>query len=614
MAVKLKSINISVVDSQPKELLSISILPNAVWQYELPDRNDWGERWERLDNESSVRLNKAPRTGIVKLDKQYYADMDKMVLIYEPNKGKEEGRTESRLRLLATPGLSVSFFDNSEQVLARLVVERLQVDCQSSHTVAPVIVRSRPSTDKHAALQPFVKMFLLASSAKLQAERASTIVHKFNLDIKPLVVTADDVLLGMVMTFVNEIKKDKNHTIRDDIEKLPTELQPPTTQTSQEKMYFTLFEIQPIAADISFFIIGGTDEDHPDEAAVVKNTLKAIGVAVSNIEGIPFRLADVKVENTLCSVTELGGRLAQEYKVDALTEIYKVLGCLDIIGNPVKLFGHLNTGISDLFRKPELGEGVQSLASNTMAGALGVVTGITSSVSNSLAVLSMDDDYQRKRHEENLSMKSSGDRLLHGGKRMVAGFAEGIAGIVQQPVQGAQKGGALGFLKGIGKGLVGVVVKPVTGVVDMTTSTINAVNQAAGTDPVIDRVRPPRLIRPDKVVTPFSALENVAFSMLLTSRLLGHGELYWTHFYLRTQQRIVFLTTRALLLVSNADRKLALVWRLPWEQIEKAEVLPTGVAVIAGTVGRPRMEMIYAERAIADHIQKMVNQMLLLVK
>lgn len=46
-----------------------------------------------------------------------------------------------------------------------------------------------------------------------------------------------------------------------------------------------------------------------------------------------------------------------------------------------------------------------------------------------------------------------------------------------QPIQGAQKEGGLGFVKGVGKGLIGVVARPVSGVVDFASSSINAVKQ-----------------------------------------------------------------------------------------------------------------------------------------
>ncbi|KAK4964135.1 hypothetical protein LTR66_012461 [Elasticomyces elasticus] len=40
------------------------------------------------------------------------------------------------------------------------------------------------------------------------------------------------------------------------------------------------------------------------------------------------------------------------------------------------------------------------------------------------------------------------------------GFYDGITGLVTQPIEGAKKGGAAGFLKGFGKGIGGLVLKP----------------------------------------------------------------------------------------------------------------------------------------------------------
>lgn len=43
------------------------------------------------------------------------------------------------------------------------------------------------------------------------------------------------------------------------------------------------------------------------------------------------------------------------------------------------------------------------------------------------------------------------------------GFADGIAGLAIQPLEGAKKGGAAGAIKGIAKGISGLVLKPSAG-------------------------------------------------------------------------------------------------------------------------------------------------------
>lgn len=52
-------------------------------------------------------------------------------------------------------------------------------------------------------------------------------------------------------------------------------------------------------------------------------------------------------------------------------------------------------------------------------------------------------------------------------RRVLQGFGyglyDGLTGIVMQPLAGAKKEGAVGFLKGFGKGVGGVIFKPASG-------------------------------------------------------------------------------------------------------------------------------------------------------
>ncbi|OAA39642.1 UDP-glucuronosyl/UDP-glucosyltransferase [Metarhizium rileyi] len=50
------------------------------------------------------------------------------------------------------------------------------------------------------------------------------------------------------------------------------------------------------------------------------------------------------------------------------------------------------------------------------------------------------------------------------GKELGLGFFDGIAGLITQPIRGAEKDGAGGFVKGIGKGIGGLIVKPAAGI------------------------------------------------------------------------------------------------------------------------------------------------------
>jgi len=65
------------------------------------------------------------------------------------------------------------------------------------------------------------------------------------------------------------------------------------------------------------------------------------------------------------------------------------------------------------------------------------------------------------RPQEKVTDLQSG--LKAAGKEFGLGFYDGITGLVTQPIRGAEKEGAAGFLKGVGKGIGGLILKPGAG-------------------------------------------------------------------------------------------------------------------------------------------------------
>lgn len=60
--------------------------------------------------------------------------------------------------------------------------------------------------------------------------------------------------------------------------------------------------------------------------------------------------------------------------------------------------------------------------------------------------------------------------MLKAGEGVAGGLFRGLAGVISKPIEGAQRGGVLGFATGVAQGAVGLVVKPVVGVADGITS------------------------------------------------------------------------------------------------------------------------------------------------
>lgn len=73
---------------------------------------------------------------------------------------------------------------------------------------------------------------------------------------------------------------------------------------------------------------------------------------------------------------------------------------------------------------------------------------------------------------------SSGMKVA--GKELGFGFYDGIAGLVTQPLHGAQKDGAVGLVKGFGKGIGGLILKPAAGIWGLPAYAMQGVHAEVG--------------------------------------------------------------------------------------------------------------------------------------
>lgn len=78
------------------------------------------------------------------------------------------------------------------------------------------------------------------------------------------------------------------------------------------------------------------------------------------------------------------------------------------------------------------------------------------------------------RPEEKVTDFRSGLKLA--GKEFGLGLYDGISGLVTQPLQGAEKEGAAGLVKGFGKGIAGIVTKPAAGAWGIPAYTMQGLN------------------------------------------------------------------------------------------------------------------------------------------
>lgn len=123
-----------------------------------------------------------------------------------------------------------------------------------------------------------------------------------------------------------------------------------------------------------------------------------------------------------------------------------------------------------------------------------------------LAALTFDKDYQKKRREAlNKKPANLQEGLARSGKGLVMGVVDGFTGVFTKPISGAKSEGVEGFFKGLGKGAVGLVARPTAGIVDFASGSFDAVKRAAEMSEEVNRLRPPRFLRSDGVLRPYSA-------------------------------------------------------------------------------------------------------------
>lgn len=247
----------------------------------------------------------------------------------------------------------------------------------------------------------------------------------------------------------------------------------------QKMMYFRLFHLNPIKINFTFTNKPGAVLNLPRN--VGSSLIESLVGTLANVDNAPLRFNALLLDNPFCTKSALVHMIMMHYTRQAVTEVLKLIGSVDVLGNPVGLFTNIGTGVKDFFYEPAqgivkspaefasgLGRGTKSMIKNTVSGLFNSVSKITGALGKGVATLSFDEDYIREhdlRRNKRAMTISSG--ILQGTKALFLGIAYGVSGLFTKPVLGAVRGGGKGLILGIYQGVVGVVIKPATGILDL---------------------------------------------------------------------------------------------------------------------------------------------------
>lgn len=294
------------------------------------------------------------------------------------------------------------------------------------------------------------------------------------------------------------------------------------------------------------------------------------------------------LENILVRQACLQETIIEHYKQEGISQIHKVLGSADFIGNPVGLVSTLGSGVTDLFYEPYQGfvsdrpqdigigfaRGGISLVKKTISGLSGTLSKLSGSLAKGLSAATLDSSYQQRRRTgiARNKPKHALSGVSTGAMHLYSGVKSGLSGVVGKPLEGAKEGGVGGFFKGVGVGLVGAVTKPLVGVFDMTTSFTEGIKSSAedSSDSVM-QIRFPRVVPWDEKIRPYDIREAFGQSIFLNS--IGESslneELYVEHIEVPGERTMVIITTKRILAVSID--KLKVVWQVDFNHVRSAE-------------------------------------------
>ena len=278
------------------------------------------------------------------------------------------------------------------------------------------------------------------------------------------------------------------------------------------KFYLQELELHPVSLTLTVQMDMVCDEP---ELQRFHPTSSLVGVArhLVSLQNVTVTFDRFQLEEVFDTGDTLLNRVARYYAVKATLQLYKLIGSLDLLGNPAAIFADVGGGVREMYSEGRKGHMVRSLGALTTGvvggtGALtmGATSGLMRGLSEAASALSMDKKYHLRRQIILQKPALSGRRGLYlGAQAFCDGCASGIAGVVRQPFKGARESGAKGLMYGVVKGTIGLIMKPLSGTAaaiskaaEGVASEVKHVQKAGAADdgaPQVLRVRQPRDMR-----------------------------------------------------------------------------------------------------------------------
>ena len=213
---------------------------------------------------------------------------------------------------------------------------------------------------------------------------------------------------------------------------------------------------------------------------IIDKILASIFGALGRISNCPLKFKEQIIEKVYMSWYDLSWKIINPYIKQGIVQIYKILGSLDIIGNPVNLINNITEGVYDIVLVPGKGikkryigvgiaKGVGSLMTGVVGGAFDSLQRITTTL-----LVSVQSIAGRERQDILLEDQNEPDNILSGLYEGFTGFGSeigrGVYNLFTQPCTNFSKNGISGFCSGLCKGVIGFLLCPASAVLKLVSS------------------------------------------------------------------------------------------------------------------------------------------------
>lgn len=513
-----------------------------------------------------------------------------------------------------------------------LTIKWMQIDNQLWGALFPISLYPANLPKDKTALEtlPTLQVAVVESKDKTHGVRhlkyASVLLQELQIEVELEWLMA---LLDFSKAFERGLAPEAEGDYTDHPDDIPD---PQHIEKKSNEIYIELLLLQPLFLTISFLMSDRNDRLTEEQVTQSRSPLAflvgAVTSAIGNLNQAPIRLSAIAIENARLSPEELVARLQAHYVSSAVGQVYKLVGAIDVLGNPLGLISGIGSGVSDLLYSPieglvlhgnrELGlsiaRGAGSFVRKTVYGVSDSISRLTSSVGSGLAAASLDREFETRRRMARFRNKPRHalTGVTAGASSFFSSLTSAVEGVALRPLEGAERGGALGFLRGLGRGGVGLLVKPAVGAFDLAASLGEGVrNTTTVFDSTndIDRVRLPRYVAPDLIVRPYSSREALGMAWL---KNLEDGkyikEYYVAHADLGTKDEVVMLTTTKILYLQTLQLKC--VWEVALMELSSVSLESEGIALmLRNGVKGPflRLPDVGLRNWLFRHISKVVN-------